>query len=120
MMVLVVDDDADVRNLLTDVLDLGGYSVETAEHGAIALEKVRRERPDLVLLDLMMPVMDGWTFLRQCQQEEACRDVPVVILSAASSVRGQSAVDVGADGLVLKPFEIDELMATVKRVIEHA
>ncbi len=115
--VLVVDDDPDIRDFIVDLLELNGYLVDTAEHGGVALEKVRQARPDLLLLDMMMPIMDGWAFLHECRRDHVCRCVPVVIVSAAATLTEQSAEGLGVKGLIHKPFELDELLATVERLI---
>src|SRR5919199_5374278 len=81
--VLVVDDDPAIRDVLSDVLTMEGYTVATAENGQAGLEQLQRARPDLILLDLLMPGMDGWTFARQCRADPAGRDIPIVVLSAA-------------------------------------
>jgi CheY-like chemotaxis protein len=79
---LVVDDDEGVRSLFTRSLTSDGWSVDEAENGAIALERVGEHRPDLVLLDLMMPVMDGFEFVHHFRKLEGCRDIPIIVVTA--------------------------------------
>src|SRR5215208_4497205 len=81
--ILVVEDEAIIRAFLADGLTDAGYEVETAENGADALDRLEAYAPDVVLLDLLMPVMDGWAFLRERQDDPRLSTVPVVVLSAA-------------------------------------
>ena len=104
--VLVVDDEAAIRYTVRDVLSDAGYQVAVAEHGAQALVEVSRERPHVILLDLMMPVMDGWTFLRHCE------DIPVVLMSATYNLKGTDARP-PVQGILPKPFDLDDLLALV-------
>jgi two-component system chemotaxis response regulator CheY len=113
--VLIVDDDSDLRSFVVDALEFSGYAVDTAEHGRAALDQVRRARPDLVLLDMMMPVMDGWAFLQECSKDDSCRKVPVVVVSAAASVQPTSANSLGVQAVLKKPFGLDDLVAVVER-----
>jgi two-component system chemotaxis response regulator CheY len=111
--VLVVDDEVAVLQTIADALTDEGYAVVTARNGALALQRVRDRRPDVVLLDLMMPVMDGWTFLRLCRTDPGCADVPVVVLSA---VNHMAITSLQADAFVAKPFDLGDLLAAVERL----
>jgi len=107
--VLVVDDDADIRELLVEFLGSEGYDVTSAGDGVEALERARAHRPDVILLDLMMPGMNGWEF-REIQRRDAqLADVPVVVISAFDS-------DLDVDEVLRKPFRVEELLATVERL----
>jgi CheY-like chemotaxis protein len=110
--ILVVDDDPAIRDVVVDILELSHYAVRTAANGAEALEEVRRHQPAAVLLDLMMPVMNGWEFLRQCRRCGPCSDVPVVVMSAAREA-ASAASELGAQGFLSKPFEMDDVIAVV-------
>src|SRR6266545_4089857 len=111
--ILVVDDDESIRTTVSDVLDLEGYAVITAANGAEALRQVEQIHPAVVLLDMRMPVMDGWAFAH----EIAARGLPlrILVMTAADNARAW-AEEIGADGYVAKPFNLNELIAAVQRV----
>ena len=110
---LVIDDDASIREMLEMVLDSEGYEVLTAPHGAAAVKLLGQTRPDVILLDMKMPVMDGWEFMAWYRRLPDPK-VPVVVLTAAQD-DALRADEVGADAYVAKPFAIDELL----RVLEQ-
>jgi CheY-like chemotaxis protein len=110
-LVLVVDDDPDILDAICDILDAEGYRVSRARHGQEALDLVDHERPDVILLDLMMPVMDGVAFSQALRGRPAASDVPIVVISADGNP--QRATSVGAVGYLAKPFDIDALLAQV-------
>ena len=110
--VLVVDDDASIRDAVRDVLESAGIAVETAANGADALEKVSRHRPRLVLLDMRMPVLDGWGFASALRERGLA--LPVVVMTAAADA-SRWADEIGAIGVVAKPFGIAELVDAVNR-----
>jgi two-component system, chemotaxis family, chemotaxis protein CheY len=110
--VLVVDDDAAIRDAVRDVLEGEGILVETATDGADALQKVSRHQPKLVLLDMRMPVMDGWGFASALR--ELGMELPVVVMTAAADAK-RWAAEIGAVGVVPKPFGITELLRAVRR-----
>ncbi|PCC68441.1 two-component system, OmpR family, response regulator RegX3 [Nannocystis exedens] len=115
--VLIVDDEEPLRASLTYALTREGYSVTTAEDGASALEQTRTRRPDVVILDLMLPGIDG---MEVCRRLRADSDVPVVMLTARD--RGQDKIDgltVGADDYVTKPFDTPELIARIAAVLRR-
>jgi len=117
--VLVVDDEAAVRELCRVNLELSGHEVFEAANGAEALDAVRRHRPDVVFLDLMMPVLDGWSALDQLKADAATVHVPVVLLTARSAdenqIRGWEA---GILDFVAKPFNPRALLDCVDRALE--
>jgi two-component system, chemotaxis family, chemotaxis protein CheY len=117
--VLVVDDDDGIRAAVADVLDLEGYKVITASNGVEALEQVRTGRPDAVVLDLMMPVMDGWTFMEACRREERCAETPVLVMSAYRNL-AETAPNLGAKACIAKPFDLDVLLGAVERLVRRA
>lgn len=109
--VLIVDDDAGIREFVRTVLVDEGYQVAEATDGSEALDQVARERPDLILLDLRMPVMDGWEFVKVYRARPGPH-APIVIVTAAMDV-AKDAKDIGADGFLAKPFQLDELLGLV-------
>jgi two-component system response regulator MprA len=113
--ILVVDDDPAIRDVVGDILALSHYSVRTASNGAEALDAIRERRPAAVLLDLMMPVMNGWEFLRQYRKEVPRAPVPIVIMSAARDA-GSVADELGAQAFLPKPFELDDMLNIVQRL----
>jgi CheY-like chemotaxis protein len=112
-LVLVVDDDPDILEAICDILVCEGYRVARARHGLEALAEVDAERPALVLLDLMMPVMDGLAFAQTIRGRPAVADLPIVVISADGN--RQRAGPVGAVGYLAKPFDVDSLLAHVSR-----
>ncbi|HEX9242986.1 MAG TPA: response regulator [Anaeromyxobacter sp.] len=113
-LVLVVDDDPDILDAICDILEAEGYRVARARHGGEALERIEAERPALILLDLMMPVMDGVSFAQALRARPAVSDLPIVVISADGN--RQRAAPVGAAGYLAKPFDIDSLLAHVSRL----
>jgi CheY-like chemotaxis protein len=110
-LVLVVDDDPDILDAICDILDGEGYRVARARHGLEALERVEEERPSVILLDLMMPIMDGLAFADALRARERDGGIPIVVISADGNP--QKAAAVGARGFLAKPFDIDALLAQV-------
>ena len=113
---LVVEDDPAIRALLQDVLRDSGYTVAIAETGDQALEQMREQPPDLVLLDLMLPGMDGWTFLRTRERDRQLATVPILVISAVGPTGTGHAQELGAPVFLHKPFDVSELLAEVNRL----
>jgi CheY-like chemotaxis protein len=111
--VLAVEDDPDLLALLEMVLAEAGHRVRTAAHGAEALERVAEELPGVILLDMRMPVMNGWEFARELRARygHAC---PIVVLTAAENAE-QRAAEIGAEGWLAKPFDLEDVLAAVAR-----
>jgi CheY-like chemotaxis protein len=107
--VLVVDDESDIREAVSEVLADEGYLVHGAGDGAEALRKARALHPHLVLLDLMMPGMNGWEFRAAQRGDPELRDIPVVVLSALGRVSGMEAAD-----FIQKPFDLERLLSSVR------
>lgn len=111
--VLIVEDDADLREMMAQLLTLEGYSTETVANGRAALEYLRRgNRPNVILLDLMMPVMDGWEFRRRQRSDPELAQVPVVVLSAIDPNR---AADLEGAAFLKKPLDFDRLLALIRQ-----
>ena len=111
--ILVVDDDPSILTTVCEILDLEGYPVETAANGAEALRAVERSRPSLVLLDMRMPVLDGWGFARALKERGL--QLPILVMTAAQNAR-RWAEEIGADGHLAKPFELPDLLDAVERL----
>lgn len=109
--VFVVEDDADTREMFCRFLEMEGYRVESAPDGKQALEQLSAgASPCVILLDLMMPVMDGWQFRREQVQRAALSAIPVIVVSAAGRDR---IAQIDADAVLSKPVDLDELLACV-------
>ena len=113
-IVLVVDDDPDILQTLALCLSTEGYGVLMAANGKEALDLLRQEKPACILLDLMMPVMDGWQFVSELDQR-GWRRAPLLILSADRSVQGHAS-KLHADAYLAKPFDLDELLGKVSQL----
>jgi len=113
-LVLVVDDDPDILQTLALCLSTEGYRVQMAANGQEALALLAREKPDCVLLDLMMPVMDGWQFVAELEKR-GWRNLPLLILSADRAVQAH-ALKLRADAFLAKPFDLDELLVKVSQL----
>lgn len=115
--ILVVDDEARLVNLVRGYLEQEGYEVRTASDGRQALFVAREEKPDLIVLDLMMPEMDGWEFMRLHRQEN---NTPIIMLTArVEDVDKIAGLEMGADDYLTKPFSPRELVARVRAVLRR-
>jgi len=110
--ILVIDDDPDLREFLRLMLTSMGFEVTSAANGQQALDAIERHDPDLILLDMKMPVMDGWEFCRALESRNV--RPPIVVLTAAPDPAARAA-EAHADGWLGKPFEYEDLQATVRR-----
>lgn len=111
--ILIVDDDPELRSLLTQALERDGWIVECVTDGAAALRSLQDHLPSVVLLDLAMPCMDGWTVLARRAVEQAWMRVPVVAMSGNHS-QGPTVVELGANAFLPKPFSLELLRATLE------
>jgi DNA-binding response OmpR family regulator len=115
--VLIVDDDEHVLDFVAMALSEEGFDVQTAANGALALERIDEHWPNVIILDLWMPVMDGWTFLREYRRRPGPR-APVIALTAAQYDPSQSAA-IEAEGFLPKPFSLDALIGLVSLYTGH-
>jgi two-component system, OmpR family, alkaline phosphatase synthesis response regulator PhoP len=119
--VLVVDDEPQLIWMLEFSLEAEGYQTLSARDGRTALEEVREHHPRVVLLDIVMPVMDGWAFLEGLQEFPERERPRVIVVSARSSLRDRArAAELGADAFVAKPFNVDDLLVVLHDVEQSA
>jgi CheY-like chemotaxis protein len=111
-LVLIVDDNEDAREALAEIFQIDGFAVLTAANGQEALELLKIEHPCVVLLDLMMPVMNGWEFLRRRKAQPELAKIPVIVISAVLD-RAAGAQAAGADAVLIKPMNLDNLATLV-------
>ena len=115
--VLVVDDDAAIRRMIVAALRREGYSFLEAANGRDALDLMQEQHPDVVVLDLMMPILSGWDVLRERAHDAAMRKIPVIIVSANRDPEIATAVNAGICAFLPKPFDIAALSALVRSCI---
>jgi len=116
---VVVDDEPSIREICVDVLSSEGYEVSTADNGREAIDLLATESADLVLMDIMMPVMDGVAACKLIRENARTRDIPVVIMSASNNIYSRiSELQCVASAVVPKPFDLDQLLATVRRFVD--
>lgn len=116
--ILVADDEESIRTVVSFTLEQAGYAVETAANGDEALEKVYAAPPDLILLDLMMPMVDGWEVLKLLRSDPQTEKIPVVLLTAKGEIRDKMfALQQGAADYVVKPFGKQDLLARIAQLL---
>lgn len=116
--ILLVEDEKGIRNVLRDNLEYEGYSIIEAEDGVKGLEIARNEVPDLIILDLMLPQMHGYDFIRQLKKTHP--SIPIIIVSAKSEeIDKIKGLDLGADDYITKPFQIRELVSRIKAIFRR-
>ena len=117
--ILIVDDDSEIRDLAGLILEGGGYLVRKAGSGREALDAAASSPPDLVLLDVNMPDIDGWEVLRLLKAQEGLRDLSVVMFTVKMEFRDKvHALQDGAQDYITKPFTSDELLSRVDRIFQ--
>ena len=115
--ILIVEDEANIRELLRLYLEREGYAVIEAENGVEGIKQWKSEKPDMILLDVMMPVMDGWAV---CKEIRAESDVPIIMLTAKGETADRvSGLEMGADDYIVKPLEMPEVIARVRAVFRR-
>ena len=116
--ILVVEDDNNISNLIKMYLDKEGFDVRIAADGGKAVEEFKEKEPDLVLLDVMLPVLDGWGVCAKIRETSKC---PIIMLTAKGEVNDRiHGLEMGADDYVVKPFEMKELLARRRQEDRHA
>ena len=114
---MIVEDEANIRELLRLYLEREGYTVLEAENGVEGIKKWKSDKPDMLLLDVMMPVMDGWAVCREIRAES---DVPIIMLTAKGETADRvSGLEMGADDYIVKPLEMPEVIARVRAVFRR-
>lgn len=116
--ILFVEDTTEQRDLLAMFLGMNGYRVEVANDGIEGLAQARTLRPDLILLDLGMPKMDGYQMMEELRADEDLKDTPVVVISAWTAAKHRKhAEEAGADAFITKPFELTHILTTVQQYL---
>ena len=114
--ILLVDDDGHLAKMLTFLFMANGYELEVAQNGLDALDVLKGIKPEAIILDIMMPVMNGFEFLKEIKEDTALKEIPVIVLSALPSTNNQEKVlSLGAYDYIVKPFKSSEL---IKKTIE--
>jgi len=118
--ILIVDDEIDTLLPLKRSLEVENYLVVGASNGQEALMKVKNDVPDLILLDLMMPEMDGYEVCARLKNDDMTKNIPIIMLTAKDAVRDKvKGLDIGADDYVTKPFNLNELKARIKSALRR-
>lgn len=116
--ILVIEDDASVRTLLEKSLRAKGYAVDTCDDGLAGLTQLERSKPDLIIVDIMMPRLDGMTFVEAIKGHEATKPIPVIFLTAHNDPKTMiKGINLGAKHYITKPFQLDELLGKVAKVL---
>lgn len=117
--ILIVDDDPGVRSLLQTSFGKTNFSVQTAENGSDALRKAQATRPDLILLDLVLPDMDGFSVCESLKKHRQTRSIPILVLSGlGNELCCLTALECGADGYIAKPFHLPHLITQVNKLLQ--
>ncbi len=116
--IVVAEDEPQIARLIEFKLKKEGYSVTSKENGEEALQAIKEDKPDLILLDIMMPVMGGYEVLRRLKEDENLKNVPVIMLTARAQEKDVvKGIGMGAEDYITKPFHPAELLARVKRIL---
>ncbi|KPK85319.1 MAG: transcriptional regulator [Bacteroides sp. SM23_62_1] len=119
MNILLAEDDTDLRNILTQYLELQGFTIYSAENGKVGLELFKNEHVDLCILDIMMPVMDGFALAQKIRKLDSF--MPVIFLTAKSQKADKiKGLKIGADDYITKPFEVEELILRIKNILRRS
>jgi len=117
--ILVSEDNPDIRKILVMRLEINGYDVIQAQDGEEAIDKIKKEAPDLVILDLMMPKISGFEVCRMIKFDEKYKDIPIIVLSALDQQADrEKAIEGGADAYFIKPFDLELLLNKIKSFVK--
>lgn len=120
MKILVVDDEIHIRTLLKITLEMVGYEVDMAADGQEALEIIGVQIPDLILLDIKMPILNGWQVCERVKTDEKTKHVPIIMVTAFGHKEArQRSLDLGADEFIPKPFETPVILETIKKLLDR-
>jgi len=115
--VLIIEDDSNIAELLRLYMEKDGFTVTIADNGALGLSEFEQNKPDLILLDIMLPLVDGWGV---CREIRAVSNVPIIMLTAKGETLDKvTGLEMGADDYIVKPFEVGELMARIHAVMRR-
>jgi DNA-binding response OmpR family regulator len=118
--ILVIDDEPNIVQTLQDRLEMNEYEVVTAGNGREGMERFEQEKPDVILLDVIMPVMDGHEMLEKLRKQPDGQDVSVIMLTARSQTQDIARANAcGIDDYIVKPFDLSELLEKIESVVEH-
>lgn len=118
--ILVVDDEPNIVQTLQDRLEMNDYQVVTACNGKEGLETAVREKPDIILLDVIMPMMDGHEMLEALRQNPECREISVIMLTARSQMQDIARANAcGIEDYIVKPFDLSELLEKIETIVEN-
>lgn len=115
--ILVIDDEVEFVDMVKERLKANGYIVTTAHDGSEGLGKIRQKQPDLILMDIKMAKMDGYTTLRRIREDERTKDLPVVMLTAYAGMKELFALE-GVNDFILKPFDDQDLLLRIARALK--
>ena len=119
MNILLAEDDEDLRNILSQYLELNGFTVLQAENGSVGLDRFRDEHVDICLLDIVMPVMDGFELARKIRKLDA--EMPIIFLTARNQKEDKlKGLKLGADDYITKPFEVEELILRIQNILRRS
>ena len=117
-LILIADDEEDIKIILKMYLENEGFDVATAYDGLDAMNRIKDRRPDVILMGIMMPVLDGIEVTKRLKADEETRDIPIVILTAAAqSSMAEKAINVGAADYIAKPFNPDNVRDVIRRIL---
>ncbi|GAB4537044.1 MAG: hypothetical protein Kow0063_23270 [Anaerolineae bacterium] len=119
--VLYVEDDAEHCLVISNMLTARGFTVETAEDGLKGVQKAREWQPDVILLDLLLPRMDGFSVMSNLKEDPDTQDIPIIVISAWPTADNRRRVrEAGAQGFIAKPFQVEELVNLVRESLAHS